>query len=73
MHHSHPIDRLAVKLRPAMIVLAALAFPVFLISYGWMIVLAFYAWPGWAFAIAVASQVVGWLGISALLDKRIDG
>lgn len=61
---------MAVKLRPALIVLAALALPVFLLSYGGMLFLAFYAWPGWVFAIAVAAQIAGWLGISALFDSR---
>ena len=73
MQHSHPIDRLAVKLRPAIVWLAVLCLPVFLLSYGGMLFLAFYAWPGWVFAIAVAAQIVGWLGISALFDKRRGG
>lgn len=70
MQHTHPIDRLAVKLRSAIILLSALSLPVFLISYGWMIFLAFHAWSGWAFSISVVAQVLGWLGISALFDIR---
>lgn len=69
MRYSHPIDRLAVKLRPALAVLAVVAFPVFLFSYAQMLIAAYYTWSGWAFAIALGSHLVGWLGISALFDS----
>jgi len=68
MDYKHPVDRMAVKLRPVLAVLAVLAFPVFLFSYAKMIALAYYAWPGWLFAIALGSHLVGWLGLSALFD-----
>jgi hypothetical protein len=69
MCYTHPIDRLIVNLRPAIAVLAVLAFPVFLFSYAQMLIAAYQSWSGWAFAIALASHVVGWLGISALFDS----
>lgn len=69
MQHAHPVDRLAKKLRPALAVLAALAFPVFLFSYAQMIIAAYYSWAGWAFSIALGSHLLGWLGLSALLDS----
>lgn len=70
MQNEHPVDRFARRIRGAVVFLAAICLPVFLVSYGWMLVLAYYAWPGWAFAIAVGSQILGWLGVSALFDSR---
>jgi len=70
MQYSHPIDRLAVKLRPALLVLVALWGPTMLISYGLMLKSAFETWPWWGFALTIASHVMGWLGISALIDTR---
>lgn len=69
MEHTHPLDRLGVKLRGLLAFLAIPALPVFLFSYVKMLSLAYYAWPGWLFAIALAAHLVGWLGISALFDS----
>ena len=70
MRYTHPIDRLVVMLRPAIAVLAVLALPVLLFSYGKMLAMAYYAWPGWAFALTIAAHLMGWLGISALFDSQ---
>lgn len=70
MPYTHPLDRLVVKLRPALIVLAALCFPAFLITYGLMLKAAFQSWPSWGVAVMVVSHLLGWLGLSALLDSR---
>jgi hypothetical protein len=70
MDQTHPLDRLALRIRPAIIVTAALCAPAFLISYAFLWRDAWYAWPGWIFAIALIAHVVGWLGISALFDTR---
>jgi hypothetical protein len=69
MQHKHPLDRLGVALRKPLAILAIPAFPIFLFSYGKMLADAYYAWPGWLWAIALVSQIVGWLGISALFDS----
>lgn len=65
-------DRVAYALRPLAGIFVALAFPVFLFSYGKMIVLAFEAWPGWIFCLALISHFLVWLGASLLHDQRQD-
>ena len=70
MHHSHPIDRLVVKFRAALIVLAALCLPAFLVTYGLMVRSALTAWPWWGSAIMVVSHFTALLGLSSLIDIR---
>lgn len=70
MPYAHPIDRLVVKLRPALIVSAALFLPVFLFTYALMLKTALTTWPWWGVALTVGSHLTGWLGLSALIDSR---
>ena len=70
MPYTHPLDRMAVKFRPALIAVAALCFPVFLFSYALMIKAAFEAWPWWGTTLMAGSHLMGWLGLSALFDNR---
>lgn len=70
MEYSHPIDRLGVKMRPALVVLAAMCFPVFLISYGLMLHHALTTWPAWASAAMVFANLTVLSGLAALLDIR---
>lgn len=70
MPYSHPLDRLAAKLRPLIFVMLALSVPVMLTTYGLMLKHAFLTWPWWGIALTVVSHLSGWLGISALFDSR---
>lgn len=70
MPYSHPIDRLVMKLRPALIVLTALLGPVFLLTYALMLKHALTTWPWWGIAITVPAHFICWIGISALIDTR---
>ena len=57
-------------LRGLLIVLAVLSGPVFLFSYGKMIVEMYHAVDGWLFAIVIFSHIIFWLGIASLIDSR---
>lgn len=61
-------DRLARRLRPVFFALAIPALPVFVISYYYMIRLAYEALPGLAFAGLTAAHVIVWLAASMLHD-----
>ena len=61
-------DRLARRLRPVFFALAIPALPVFLISYYYMIRLAYEALPGLLFAGLIVAHVIVWLAASTLHD-----
>ena len=67
--YTHPIDRVARKFRGLIIVLAVVSFPVFLVSYIWMVREAFFALPLWAWLGLVVSHTIGFLGIASLFDR----
>lgn len=70
--NEHPLDRLGRAIRPAVICLAWLAFPIFLYTYGWGLVLILdevgFAW----WLPIIGAQVIGWGGIAALFDMRTE-
>lgn len=70
MRYTHPLDRLAVAIRPVAIIVAALSFPVFLISYGLLLKHAWQTWPWWGTAATLVSHFTVVLGISSLFDSR---
>ena len=70
MQENNPFDRLARRLRGFFIIAMFAAVPVVLISYFWMIAVAYHAAPGWIFAIIVIAHLLSWLGLSSLLDIR---
>lgn len=59
-----------VRIRPLLIGVTLLAFPVMLISYGWMMKQLFITAPVWVSVVVLISHLIGWLGISALIDIR---
>lgn len=61
-------DRLARRLRPVFFALAIPALPVFLVSYFYMLRLAFEALPLWAFLGLGAGHAIVWLFASMLHD-----
>ena len=66
----HPIDRLGRAIRPVLIGLAVLAFPVFMFTYGWglKLILAEVGL-GWWLSIMAAHLLVIF-GIAGLIDSR---
>ena len=70
MQFENPIDRALRPLRGLFIALAVLSGPVFLFSYGKMIVAMYHAADGWLFAIVAFSHVIFWLGIASLIDNQ---
>ena len=68
--NEHPIDRFMRSLRPVLIGLAVLAFPVFMFTYLWglKLILAEVGF-GWWFPI-IGAQALVWLGIAGLADMR---
>lgn len=62
-----PIDRLMRRGRGFILVLTALCFPIFLISYGFMVHAMLTTWGWWAVPASVA-HCIGWLGIASLFD-----
>lgn len=61
-------DRLARRLRPVFFALAIPALPVFLVSYYFMLRLAFEALPLWAFLGLGAGHAIVWIAASMLHD-----
>ena len=51
-------------------VLAALSFPVFLISYGQMLIAGYERWPVWISVCVTVAHVFTALGASALHDQQ---
>jgi len=70
MKSTHPIDIFAAKLNPMIRLLALLCAPVMLASYAWMLWRMVHDAPPLIVAIVMASHLVGWLGIAALIDTR---
>ena len=68
----HPLDRFVRRFRAVFIVGAALCLPIFLVSYGKMIVMAFEAWPAWAFWPSIFAQALIFVGASCLRDSQIE-
>lgn len=44
--------------------------PIMLLSYGWMLKELMFSAPGWISAVVIISHLIGWLGISALIDMK---
>lgn len=70
MQKNNPFDRLARRLRGFFILSLFLAVPVVLISYIWMIGVAYHSSPGWIFAIIAISHLLIWLALASILDMR---
>lgn len=66
----HPIDRFGRAIRPAMIGLAVLAFPVFMFTYGWglKLILAEVGFAWWVPIMAAHALVI--FGVAGLADIR---
>lgn len=67
--YTNPIDRAVFRLRGTIVALLVVAGPIFLFSYGWMLVELYYAAPGWVTATVALSHFCVWLGIGTLFDK----
>ena len=65
-----PIDRVVRRLRPALMALGLMAFPVFMLSYGYMIKLFYQSVPVWIFVLMVVTHLMVWIGMSCLDDYR---
>ena len=61
-------DTLARRLRPLFFILAVPALPVFLLSYFYMIRLAYESLPLWAFLGLGAAHTIVWIAASMLHD-----
>lgn len=70
MRYTHPLDRLFVRLRWLIVALAIVSAPIFLFSYGKMMVLAYQSWPGWASAATFIAHAVMLVAISSLFDSQ---
>ncbi len=70
MEYTHPIDRLVYRLRWPIVWVAAISAPVFLFSYGKMMILAYDAWSGWAFGLAFTAHLVTLLSVASLFDSQ---
>lgn len=68
----HIADKIALALRPLILAVAVLALPVFFLSYGYMLKLAFDAWPMWAFICACIAHAVIWLSAAMLRDRQLE-
>lgn len=70
MEYTHPIDRLMLRIRPALILGAYASFPIFMVSYGfamhWLVTTA----PLWASVPSVIAHLIVLLGIGSLIDIR---
>ena len=64
------LDRFTRKIRPALLVLGALCFPVFLFSYGKMIAGAFEGWQTWQWAVAMAAHAFTWVAMACWRDHQ---
>lgn len=60
------------RLRPALIIGAALCFPVFMFTYARMLIWAFNEWPTWGIALTFISHAVAFIGFGCLLDQRAE-
>lgn len=58
------------RLRPALIIGAALCFPVFMFTYARMLIWAFNEWPTWGIALTFISHVVVIGGVASLFDRQ---
>lgn len=65
-----PIDQTIRRLRPAIFAVAAMAFPVFLLSYGYAIKLLYQNMSAWMFVLVAVSHVTVWIGMSCLADHQ---
>lgn len=70
MRYTHPFDRFAYWIRPAVPLAAVVAAPIFLVSYGLMMVLAYEAWPGWVTAIVFIAHLVTLFSVASLFDSQ---
>jgi hypothetical protein len=68
MRYTHPIDRIMLRARTTIVVLAVLSLPVFLVSYGLMMKHAVTTYPVWIAVSVFVSHAIGWLGIASLID-----
>ena len=66
----NPFDTLARALRPVLIGLLFLAFPVFLFSYAQMLLMVLETWSGWAIAATVVSHALAFIGAASLHDHQ---
>lgn len=64
------MDEAVRRFRPIIFAIAAMAFPVFLLSYFYAIKMLYQALPMWAFVLVCLSHITVFVGMSCLDDYR---
>lgn len=72
MTQETPLDRALRAFRPALFVLGVIAFPIWMVSYGWMIRALFDAAPLWLAVVAGLSHFICFLVIASLFDRQTE-
>lgn len=70
MQKTHPLDRLADRIGPAVLIGSVVSVPITLLSYGWMLKDFLYAYPWWIGLVVVIAHFFSLLSLAFLAENR---